>query len=144
VAEDLSRVILTLTNNAFDAMKEKLSKKAKVKSEKSLRQPAEGAAVPNAFGTEVGGVSLDNYQPKLIVRTRQNETSVTIEVEDNGCGITDEIKDKILQPFFTTKKGTAGTGLGLSITNDIIKAHGGYLDIHSQPGQTVFTIKLTA
>jgi C4-dicarboxylate-specific signal transduction histidine kinase len=46
-------------------------------------------------------------------------------VKDNGHGIPDEIRDKILQPFFTTKKGTEGTGLGLSITNDIIKAHGG-------------------
>jgi len=42
------------------------------------------------------------------------------------------------------KKGTQGTGLGLSITNDIIKAHGGQLDVRSQPGQTVFTIKLMA
>ena len=48
-----------------------------------------------------------------------------IEVEDNGPGISEEIKNKILQPFFTTKKGTARTGLGLSITNDIIKANGG-------------------
>ncbi|MFO7847606.1 MAG: HAMP domain-containing sensor histidine kinase [Balneolaceae bacterium] len=47
-----------------------------------------------------------------------------------------------MQPFFTTKKGTQGTGLGLSITNDIVKAHGGTMDVHSQPGQTVFTIKL--
>ncbi|TVQ06825.1 MAG: sensor histidine kinase, partial [Balneolaceae bacterium] len=52
-------------------------------------------------------------------------------------------KDKILQPFFTTKKGTQGTGLGLSITNDIVKAHGGNMEIYSQRGQTTFTIKLT-
>ena len=57
--------------------------------------------------------------------------------------ILDEIKDKILQPFFTTKKGTQGTGLGLSITNDIVKAHGGSMEIDSQPGQTTFMIKLT-
>ena len=69
VAEDFSRVILNLTNNAFDAMREKLSENAKRKSEKS---PLEGgAAVPNAFGTEVGDVSLDDYQPKLTVRTRK-------------------------------------------------------------------------
>ena len=58
------------------------------------------------------------------------------------AGIPEDIKDKILQPFFTTKKGTQGTGLGLSITHDIVKAHGGSLDVHSHPGQTVFTIKL--
>ncbi|TVP44541.1 MAG: sensor histidine kinase [Mongoliibacter sp.] len=50
-----------------------------------------------------------------------------------GPCIPDDIKDKILQPFFTTKKGTEGTGLGLSITNDIIKAHGGQLEIESSP-----------
>jgi signal transduction histidine kinase len=82
------------------------------------------------------------YDPKLTVRTRSDGSSVTIEIEDSGPGIPDEIKDKILQPFFTTKKGTQGTGLGLSITHDIVKAHGGHMDILSQPGQTVFTIRL--
>ncbi len=52
-------------------------------------------------------------------------------------------KDKILQPFFTTKKGTQGTGLGLSITNDIIKAHGGRMKIDSVPElKTTFSIHL--
>jgi len=53
------------------------------------------------------------------------------------------MKDKILEPFFTTKKGTAGTGLGLSITNDIVKAHGGDLTI-SEAGKegTTFRIEL--
>jgi len=91
----------------------------------------------------VGDVSLDNYQPKLTVRTHQKDQSVTIEIEDNGPGIPEDIKDNILQPFFTTKKGTAGTGLGLSITNDIIKAHGGQLEIKTEPGNgSVFAISL--
>ena len=81
------------------------------------------------------------YVPKLSVRTNVDDGKVTIEIEDNGPGIPDEIKDKIMQPFFTTKKGTQGTGLGLSITNDIVKAHGGTMNIDSQPGQTIFTIK---
>jgi len=81
------------------------------------------------------------YHPKLTIRTRKSDNTVSIEIEDNGPGIPDDIKDKILQPFFTTKKGTQGTGLGLSITNDIVKAHGGSMDIDSQPGQTIFTIK---
>ncbi|MEX2370134.1 MAG: AAA family ATPase [Bacteroidales bacterium] len=114
-AEDFSRVVLNICNNAFDAMREKLSA---VSDQPSV------------------------YQPKLTVRTLQKDKTVKIEIEDNGPGISEEIKDKILQPFFTTKKGTQGTGLGLSITNDIIKAHGGSMDIHSKPGQTVFTIKL--
>jgi signal transduction histidine kinase len=117
VAEDFSRVILNLCNNGFDALREK----ANVKRE-----------------------TTGQFEPKLTVRTFRKDNNVTLEIEDNGSGISDEIKDKILQPFFTTKKGTQGTGLGLSITNDIIKAHGGQLDVHSKPGQTIFTIKLTA
>jgi len=113
IAEDFSRVILNLCNNAFDAMGEK----GKGKSEKG-----------------------ETYNPKLSLRTQQKENTVTIEIEDNGPGIPDEIKDKILQPFFTTKKGTQGTGLGLSITNDIVKAHGGTMNIHSSQGKTIFTI----
>jgi len=117
VAEDFSRVILNLCNNAFDAMR-------------------------SVFSLSEDSVS-GGYVPKLTVRTHQTDKTVTVEIEDNGPGIADEIKDKILQPFFTTKKGTQGTGLGLSITNDIIKAHGGSMEINSQPGQTTFIIKLT-
>ena len=68
--------------------------------------------------------------------------NILIEVQGNGPGIPDEIKDKILQPFFTTMKGTQGTDLGLSITHDIVKAHGGNLSITSKPGETKFTIIL--
>jgi len=117
VAEDFSRVILNLCNNAFDAMGEK----AKMKSEKG-----------------------EEYNPKLSIRTQQKENTVTIEIEDNGPGIPEKLKDKILQPFFTTKKGTQGTGLGLSITNDIIKAHGGNLEIKTKEEDcTVFVISLS-
>ena len=97
-----------------------------------------------------------NYHPKLTVATKLWKGSpsglsrdlgrdggserkwVQISISDNGPGIPEDIKDKVLQPFFTTKKGTEGTGLGLSITHDIVKAHGGELDIQSQPGRTVF------
>ncbi len=65
------------------------------------------------------------YEPKLTVRTKSENVQILIEIEDNGPGIPEDIKDKILQPFNTTKKGTQGKGLGLSITNDIVKAHGG-------------------
>jgi signal transduction histidine kinase len=97
-----------------------------------------GAVIPEGPSPQVTGGSTAH----LTVRTRRDGNRVTIEIEDNGPGIPDEIKDKILQPFFTTKKGTQGTGLGLSITHDIVKAHGGSLDMHSQPGQTVFIIQL--
>lgn len=128
IAEDFSRVILNLCNNAFDAMRE---------------MQGSGFRPERSDGPDhSGGQGSGDYNPKLTVKTRAENGSVLIEIEDNGPGIPDEIKDKILQPFFTTKKGTQGTGLGLSITNDIVKVHGGSMDIHSQPGQTVFTIKL--
>jgi two-component system, NtrC family, sensor kinase len=64
-------------------------------------------------------------------------------VEDNGPGIAEENKDKLLMPFFTTKKGTEGTGLGLSITHDIVKNHEGTLEIDSQEGKfTIFKITI--
>jgi signal transduction histidine kinase len=136
VAEDFSRVILNLVNNAFDAMREK-SQKSMVDGRKS---PFEGGKDGEAVQ---GDDSSGEYVPKLSVRTKSLANAVTIEIQDNGPGIPKEIKDKILQPFFTTKKGTAGTGLGLSITNDIIKAHGGAIEIKSLPGESsIFTIQL--
>ena len=68
------------------------------------------------------------------MKTSLQKDKVSFSIGDNGQGIPAEIRDKILQPFFTTKKGTEGTGLGLSITNDIIKAHGGELKIESEEG----------
>ena len=81
--------------------------------------------------------------PKLMVRTKKSVDAVIIEIADNGPGIPDNIKDNILQPFFTTKKGTDGTGLGLSITHDIVKAHGGEITINTIENEgTEFTIIL--
>ncbi|MBZ9730634.1 hypothetical protein LB467_13140 [Salegentibacter sp. JZCK2] len=106
IQEDFSRVILNLCNNAFDAMREKLQ----------------------------NTLEKNTYSPRLTVRTIPEINFIRIEVEDNGPGIPEEIKSKILQPFFTTKKGNEGTGLGLSITQDIIKAHQGRLEIYSEEG----------
>lgn len=149
-AEDFSRVVLNICNNAFDAMRDK-NKNAKGKSDseysgepRSEKSPVEGGGRgPNTFGTEAGDDSLSNYLPKLTIRTRQTDNHIIIEFEDNGPGIPDDIKDKILQPFFTTKKGTEGTGLGMSISNDIVKAHKGAIHIQSEPDKgTTFTITL--
>ena len=121
IAEDFSRVILNLCTNVFDACAEK----------------------KGSFGSPLKVPPPGPYKPRLTVRTGRNNEGVTIEIEDNGPGIPDEIKDKIMQPFFTTKKGTQGTGLGLSITNDIVKAHGGMLNVSSQAGEgTIFSIEL--
>ncbi|NBC02725.1 MAG: two-component sensor histidine kinase [Bacteroidetes bacterium] len=130
IGEDFSRVILNLCNNAFDAMREKLSADS---NQQSADSPFEGGS---------GDDSLDEYEPKLSIRTHKNEHAVRIEIQDNGPGIPEEIKDKILQPFFTTKKGTAGTGLGLSITNDIIKAHGGVFEILTTKDGTIMAVTL--
>ncbi|MBK6948127.1 MAG: HAMP domain-containing histidine kinase [Haliscomenobacter sp.] len=100
VKEDFTRVIINLCTNAFDAMRSK--------------------TISDQSG---------NYVPRLRITTKKEAQTMMMVVEDNGPGIPDEIKDKILQPFFTTKKGTEGTGLGLSITHDIVKAHGGSLNV---------------
>lgn len=114
--DDFSRVILNLCNNAFDAMREKI-------------------------GLE--GNQANKYTPELTISTKLLTDGVELIFKDNGPGIPEEIQDKILQPFFTTKKGTEGTGLGLSITHDIIKRHNGSLSIQSKMGDgSQFTIFL--
>jgi signal transduction histidine kinase/ligand-binding sensor domain-containing protein len=133
IEEDFSRVILNLCNNAFDAMRDKM-----VNFNTNLDTQLI-AYLPGANQNP----NPSNYSPKLSIRTKSENDRITIEFEDNGSGIPDEIKDKILQPFFTTKKGTEGTGLGLSITHDIVKAHGGVLKVASQAGKgTTFIIEL--
>jgi signal transduction histidine kinase len=119
IKEDFTRVVINLCNNAFDAMR---GKKYEVQS-----LPAGEAGTKYQEGEH----SVVNYLPKLKVSTMLENGRVRLSLEDNGPGIPDEIKDKILQPFFTTKKGTEGTGLGLSITHDIVKAHGGELKVES-------------
>ena len=76
--------------------------------------------------------------------TREAGDAVEITVRDNGTGIPPEIRDKLFQPFFTTKPTGEGTGLGLSISYDIItQQHGGTITVESEPGAyTEFTIRL--
>ncbi|MFN2372687.1 MAG: ATP-binding protein [Cyclonatronaceae bacterium] len=131
IAEDFTRVILNLITNAFDAMKQK------------------SATIPGqpAVDTEpqpVNGMPAV-YKPRLTVRTRKSSGRILIEIEDNGPGIPHDIRDKIMQPFFTTKKGTQGTGLGLSITNDIVMAHGGTIFVESDLAKgSVFRVSIPA
>ncbi len=102
VSQDIGRVLLNLINNAFYAVHQKAQ------------------------------TGIEDYQPKVIVQTKALENEVEITVKDNGTGIPDSVKEKIFQPFFTTKPTGQGTGLGLSLSYDIIKAHGGKLKVESQ------------
>ncbi|HVQ83023.1 MAG: PAS-domain containing protein [Pseudolabrys sp.] len=84
------------------------------------------------------------YSPALKVMTREFGESVEIRVRDNGIGIPPEDRDKLFQPFFTTKPTGEGTGLGLSISYEIItQQHGGTLTVDSEVGDfTEFTVRL--
>lgn len=113
VAQELGRVLLNLINNAFYAVTEKKK--------------------------ENGG----EYEPTVQVTTKRLANWVEIVVKDNGKGIPKTVKDKIFQPFFTTKPTGQGTGLGLSISYDIVKAHGGEILLESTEGVgTEFCIRL--
>jgi signal transduction histidine kinase len=91
--------------------------------------------------TDHGGSAFD---PVLIAATRDLGDSVEIRIRDNGTGIPAEVKEKMFNPFFTTKPAGEGTGLGLSMSHDIIvKQHGGRIDVETEPGQfTEFRIVL--
>ncbi|AUM12765.1 ATP-binding protein [Ketobacter alkanivorans] len=79
----------------------------------------------------------------IYLRTSAQKDTITIEVEDDGCGIPEKIIGKIFDPFFTTKEVGKGTGLGLSLSYGIIKKHNGELSVKSRPGEgTTFTITL--
>jgi len=105
-AQDIGRVMLNLFNNAFYAVKQK---------------------------QKTAGV---NYNAEVWVTTSSRDNEVVIKVKDNGIGIPDAIKDKIMQPFFTTKPTGEGTGLGLSLTYDmIVKGHGGKIEVNTKAGE---------
>ena len=87
--------------------------------------------------------ALPNGSGEITLTSHSDGNGVTIEVRDNGSGIAPEVLPKIFDPFFTTKEVGKGTGLGLSISYQIIKDHGGRIDVESQKGQgTRFTIWL--
>src|SRR5262249_21227900 len=76
------------------------------------------------------------YEPTLAAATKNLGDRVEISFRDNGTGIPPDVKEKIFNPFFTTKPAGEGTGLGLSISHDIIvKQHGGSIEVDTQPGE---------
>ena len=92
-----------------------------------------------AKGIEHGGAN------ELIIRTvnrrERNESFLDLHITDTGPGLPDEIKDKVFQPYFSTKK--RGSGLGLPIARRIVEEHGGYLAVHAESGRgTDFVIQL--
>ena len=106
VPQEIGRVLLNLINNAFFAVAEKARH------------------------------NRDEYRPKVVVKIKYVGNNVEIRIIDNGPGIPDNIREKIFQPFFTTKPTGQGTGLGLSMSYDIItKGHGGSIEINSQAGE---------
>ena len=115
VPQDLTRVFLNLFGNAFYAVN------------KRRREGGEPA-----------------FAPILALTTRNRGDEIEVRVRDNGTGIPPEIRDKLFQPFFTTKPTGEGTGLGLSISYDIVvQEHGGSIAVDSQPGEfTEFTLRL--
>lgn len=119
IPQDIGRVLLNLMNNGFYA----------------ARQKAVVAGATN---------SATKHYPKVTVSTKKLENTIKVFVKDNGIGMSEEVKAKIFQPFFTTKPTGEGTGLGLSLSYDIItKGHGGTWEVESAEGLgTTFVITL--
>ncbi|MGZ3635253.1 MAG: sensor histidine kinase, partial [Syntrophales bacterium] len=91
--------------------------------------------------------ALPDGKGTIILRTRykRDTNTVTIECQDTGTGIPDDVLKDIFKPFFTTKVVGCGTGLGLYISHEIIKKHEGFISVSSKPGLgTTFTIDLPA
>jgi two-component system, NtrC family, sensor kinase len=86
----------------------------------------------------------DDFKPMLVAATKTLGDKIEICIRDNGTGIPAEAREKIFNPFFTTKPAGEGTGLGLSMSHDIIvKQHGGSIDVATEPGRfTEFKIVL--
>ena len=94
--------------------------------------------ISNGFyaATKKAEANGGDYKPTLTASTRSLGDRVEITIRDNGTGIPPEVKEKIFNPFFTTKPAGEGTGLGLSISHDIIvKQHGGSIEVDTQPGE---------
>jgi two-component system, NtrC family, sensor kinase len=106
-----------------------------------LNMISNGFYAANRRRAETNG---SDYEPTLTASTKNLGDRVEIRIRDNGTGMPLEVKEKIFNPFFTTKPAGEGTGLGLSISHDIIvKQHGGSIEVDTQPGEfTEFTIIL--
>jgi signal transduction histidine kinase len=102
--------------------------------------------ISNGFyaATKRKEAGVDGFEPTLSAATKNLGNSVEIRIRDNGTGIPSEVKEKMFNPFFTTKPAGEGTGLGLSMSHDIVvKQHGGKIDVNTEAGSfTEFIITL--
>lgn len=97
----------------------------------------------NAFYAASQKYDLPGFEPTVSIGTKKVNDKVEISVTDNGYGISQDIADKIFQPFFTTKPTGQGTGLGLSLSYDIMKAMNGSITVDTEEGKgSTFTINL--
>ena len=93
--------------------------------------------ISNGFYAAIQRKSMEGetFEPVLIAATKNLGKTVEIRIRDNGTGIPPDVKEKIFNPFFTTKPSGEGTGLGLSMSHDIVvKQHGGSIDVETEPG----------
>ena len=106
-----------------------------------------------AYGSELNQVwtnLIDNAidavdgKGRIVLRTYLKDSTIVVEVEDNGPGIPDELQSSLFSPFFTTKPLGQGTGLGLSISYAIVRKQGGDIKVFSRPGATCFQVWLPA
>lgn len=111
VPQELGRVFLNMVGNACDATDEK---------RRSVQESGDGA---------------EQYIPTLWLITRGGEDSIEVRIRDNGNGIPPNIIDSIFNPFFTTKPTGQGTGLGLAMSSDIVREHGGTINVESESGK---------
>jgi signal transduction histidine kinase len=102
--------------------------------------------ISNGFyaATKRKEIDEEGFEPTLSASTKSLGNKVEIRIRDNGTGIPLEVKEKMFNPFFTTKPAGEGTGLGLSMSHDIVvKQHGGKIDVDTVPGAfTEFVITL--
>lgn len=117
VTQDISRVILNLIGNAFDAVRQR-----------EIEGESEGVAYHPTV-TVITKSVIPNQSAHIGTSSHHH---IIISVKDNGKGIPSHIKEKIFEPFFTTKAAGQGTGLGLSLSNDIVKAHGGEINVTTE------------
>lgn len=100
-------------------------------------------AMPEGGTITIRSQNIQSNSTRAAVLPLKAGTYVKISVRDHGCGITEDVRDKIFDPFYTTKQ--EGSGLGLSVVHSIVSKHGGYIDVQSEPGKfTEFSVFLPA